>query len=59
VAIDEKGDVTACTVTKSTDKRFETAAVEAVKRWRFNPATKNKTPVSCNVTLPIRFSAES
>ena len=59
VSIDEKGEVTTCEVTKSTDKRFEAAAVEAVRRWKFNPATKNNTPVSCKVTLPIRFSAES
>jgi len=59
VSIDEKGEVTTCEVTKSTDKRFEAAAVEAVRKWKFNPATKNKTPVSCKVTLPIRFSAES
>jgi protein TonB len=59
VSIDEKGEVTTCEVTKSTDKRFEAAAVEAVRKWKFNPATKNKTPVSCKVTLPIRFAAES
>jgi protein TonB len=50
VSIDEKGEVTTCEVTKSTDKRFEAAAVEAVRKWKFNPATKNKTPVSCKVT---------
>jgi TonB family protein len=59
VAIDEKGEVTACTVTKSTDKRFESAAIDAVRKWRFSPATKDKAPVSCQVTLPIRFQAES
>ena len=59
VSIDEKGEVATCEVTKSTDKRFEAAAIEAVRKWKFNPATKNKTPVSCKVTLPIRFSAES
>ena len=59
VSIDEKGAVTTCEVTKSTDKRFEAAAVEAVRKWKFSPATKNKTPVSCKVTLPIRFAAES
>jgi len=59
VSIDERGEVASCEVTKSTDKRFEAAAVEAVRKWKFNPATKNKTPVSCKVTLPIRFSAES
>jgi len=59
VSIDEKGEVSTCEVTKSTDKRFEAAAIEAVRKWKFSPATKNKTPVSCKVTLPIRFSAES
>ena len=59
VSINEKGEVSACVVSKSSDKRFETAAIEAVRKWRFRPATKNNTPVSCNVTLPIRFSVES
>ena len=59
VSIDEKGGVTTCEGTKSTDKRFEAAAVEAVRKWKFRPATKNNTPVSCKVTLPIRFAAES
>jgi len=59
VSIDEKGGVTACEVTKSTDKRFESAAVEAVRKWQFRPATKNSAPVSCHVVLPLHFSAES
>jgi periplasmic protein TonB len=59
VAIDEKGEVTECTVTNSTDKRFETAAVDAVRKWRFSPAKKDNSPVACRVTLPIRFAAES
>jgi periplasmic protein TonB len=59
VTIDEKGDVSACVVSKSTDARFETAAVDAVRKWRFKPATKSNSPVSCSVTLPIHFSVES
>ncbi len=59
LSIDEKGDVSACVVNKSSDKRLEGAAIEAVRKWRFQPATKNKAPVSCKVTLPIHFSAES
>jgi protein TonB len=59
ITIDQEGGVTTCEVTKSTDKRFESAAIEAVRKWRFRPATKNNTPVSCRVVLPLHFSAES
>jgi TonB family protein len=51
--------VSSCEVTKSTDKRFESAAIKAVRKWQFRPATKNNAPVSCRVVLPLHFSVES
>jgi periplasmic protein TonB len=60
VYIDDKGSVTKAEVVKSTDTRFEKAAVEIVqKKWRFNPAKKDGAAVSCKVNVPIRFSLNS
>ncbi|MGI6244426.1 MAG: energy transducer TonB [Pseudochelatococcus sp.] len=35
---------------------LDLAAVLAVSRWKFTPATRNGTPVDASVTLPIRFT---
>ena len=59
VSIDEKGVVQSCSATNSTDKRFEASAIEAVRKWRFKPATRNNTPIASQVTLPISFSLDS
>jgi periplasmic protein TonB len=58
VTINEKGAVSDCAVSKSSDTRFEDAAIAAVRKWVFKPAIKNNVPVSSKVTLPIRFSLE-
>lgn len=57
VSIDATGSVTEAEVVKSTDARFENAAVETVKKkWRFSPAKKDGSAVACRVNVPIRFS---
>jgi len=57
IAIDEKGAVTEAAVVKSTDARFEAAAVQIVRsKWRFKPAKKDGAPIACRVNVPIRFS---
>lgn len=38
---------------------FEQAAVEAVKQWKFNPASKDGEPVNCWIIQPIRFKLGS
>ncbi len=35
---------------------FEASALEAVKKYKFRPATQNGKPVDCIVKLPIKFS---
>jgi len=34
---------------------LDRAAIEAVKRWRFEPARRDEQPVTAWVTLPVRF----
>jgi TonB family protein len=36
---------------------LEWAAIDAAKRWRFQPATRNGIPVEADVTIPFRFSS--
>jgi periplasmic protein TonB len=38
--------------------RLDTAAVEAVRQWRFVPARQGETPVTAAVIVPIVFSLE-
>lgn len=34
---------------------LDRSAIEAVERWRFEPARRGDTPVTVWVTLPVRF----
>jgi TonB family protein len=43
-------------VTKSLDPSLDQSAVEAVAHWRFQPSTKNGTPVSAKVNIVLWFS---
>jgi TonB family protein len=58
VWIDESGRVTNATVQKSDTKVFESAAVAAVKQWKFKPAIAKGKPVSVWVSIPFRFKLE-
>jgi protein TonB len=54
--IDEKGVVTAATVSKSSHTDFEAPAVEAMKAWKFKPAKVAGNAVKVRVTVPMRFN---
>jgi periplasmic protein TonB len=56
VTIDEKGGVTAATVSKSSHTDFEAPAVEAIKAWKFKPAKVGGNAVKVRVTVPLRFA---
>lgn len=43
--VDTKGGVGSPSVARSTDPRFDRAALEAIKRWKFEPGTRNGIPV--------------
>jgi protein TonB len=42
-------------VIRSLEKEVDQAAVDAVKQWRFEPATKDGKPVSVKISVEIRF----
>jgi protein TonB len=43
----------------SGSERLDQAAMNAVKRWRFIPAQKNKQPLSAYVLVPMKFALNS
>jgi periplasmic protein TonB len=43
----------------SGSERLDQAAMNAVKRWRFIPAQKNKQPLSTYVLVPMKFALNS
>lgn len=58
VVIDESGNVTECTVTKSSHPEFEQPALAAIRNWKFRPASKGGTPVKSHFIVPIKFAVE-
>ena len=59
VTIDENGSVSECVVSKSSRVEFEQPAVDAVKNWKFKPASKDGVAVKSQVVIPIKFIQES
>jgi TonB family protein len=55
VIIDEKGDVFDAVVVASSDQKFDDAAVEAVRRWKFRPARRFSTDVRSRMQVPMDF----
>ena len=53
--VSKDGKVVNVTVLSSDHELFEEPAVDAVKKWRFEPAEKNGKPVACRVRIPIPF----
>ncbi|WP_334318983.1 TonB family protein [Termitidicoccus mucosus] len=54
--VDEKGDVINPVVVRSNNPGFEEAAINAMLKWKFNPATKNGKPVRMELQMPITFN---
>lgn len=59
VTVTVEGSVTEAKVLKSTRPEFETAAVDAVMKWKFTPAEKAGQPIEAKIVVPIRFSLEA
>ena len=59
VVIDEKGNVAECVVSKSTRSEFEKPALEAIRSWKFRPASKGGVAVRSQVIIPVKFSGEA
>jgi protein TonB len=56
ITVDEKGAVLNPVVKKSTRPEFEQPAIEAVMKWKFEPAKKDGKPVAVQVVVPVKFS---
>jgi protein TonB len=59
VIIDESGSVADASVSKSSHTEFEQAALAAVKKWKFKPASKDGVAVKASVVIPINFTVET
>lgn len=55
VVIDEKGDVTSTKVLKGLPMGLDKAAAEAVKQWKYKPATSYGKPVKVYSTVNVTF----
>jgi protein TonB len=53
--VDETGRVLDARAEKASATAFERPAVDAVRRWRFEPATQGGRRVQCRMRVPIRF----
>ncbi len=56
--IDEKGNVAETEVINSIQKDCDQAAVDAIKKTKFTPATKDGKPVIAEVVIPIMFKLD-
>jgi iron complex outermembrane recepter protein len=55
VTVDAAGQVAGAEVVESGGAAFDAAALEAVKRWKFEPATRDGTPIPARIRIPFRF----
>ncbi len=59
VTVAANGSVDRQSLAQSSGNRYlDRAALEAVRRWRFQPATRNGQPVAAEVSVPIVFNPD-
>lgn len=58
LTIDEKGDVRDVKVKKGAEPEFNESAMRAVRQLRFEPATRNGTPIAFNLKWTVVFIPE-
>jgi protein TonB len=59
LSLSEKGGLTGVEVVEASNAIFVAPSIEAVKRSRFAPATRNGIPVAVKALLPIRFTLKN
>lgn len=55
LTVDEHGSVRDVHVTRSLDKRLDQTAIDALKQWKFKPATKDGKPVAVRTSASVEF----
>jgi len=58
IIVDEKGEVASARVLKSVEPVLDKVALDAAKKLRFSPATKDGRPVSVKITYTFAFVLE-
>jgi protein TonB len=58
VTVDQQGSVLNPVVVRHSEPEFEAAALEAVRQWRYEPATAEGKPVAVYVTITISFKTQ-
>jgi periplasmic protein TonB len=53
--VSSRGEPSEVHVIRSLEKDVDQSAVDAVKQWRFEPATKDGKPVAVKISVEIRF----
>jgi TonB family protein len=53
--VETDGRITGILVTRSSDARFDRAAVKALSQWQFKPGMKDDTPVRVQVAIEMEF----
>jgi periplasmic protein TonB len=53
--VDAAGKVQSPRVEKSSHAAFEKPALDAIKKWKFEPAVKGGQRVNCKMRVPVRF----
>lgn len=59
LTISASGDVEDVTLEASVSPTFDQAALETARRWKFEPATRDGTPVAARIRAIVRFPASS
>jgi len=55
IVVGEDGSVRDVKVFKSLKRELDAKAIEAVKRWKFDPATKKGVPVAVQLAVQVDF----
>jgi TonB family protein len=58
IIVTAEGTVRDPQITRSLDKDLDKNAVECVKKWKFEPATKDGKPVATHVAVEVTFHVQ-
>jgi TonB family protein len=58
LVVDENGNAQDIQVARSLDEGLDQNAIQAVRQWRFSPATEDGKPVAFPVKIEVNFSLQ-